>query len=64
MLNYELKEQYIRVKWKKKELGRIYHEADGWVYRCKGCEGKIESDRYEKLDDLKAHLEFGITYSV
>jgi hypothetical protein len=64
MLNYELKEQYIRVKWKKKELGRIYHESYGWVYRPKGCEGRIESESFQKLDDLKHHLEHDDTQSV
>ncbi|WYN04988.1 hypothetical protein ISREJYDI_CDS0026 [Pseudomonas phage UNO-G1W1] len=64
MINYELKEQYIRVKWKKKELGRIYHEENGWVYKPNGCQGRIVSEAFATLPQLKHHLEHGETYSV
>lgn len=64
MLIYETKEQYIRVKIKKKELGRIYHEAEGWVYKPIGCQGKIVSEAFATLPQLKHNLEHGETYSV
>lgn len=57
MLNYQELQDYIKVKWHKKELGRIYDETGGWVYRPRGCQGAIESERFNKLSDLKAHLE-------
>lgn len=57
MINYEQKEEYIRVKWHKKELGRIYNDSGLWVYRPRGCQGKIESERFMQLTDLKKHLE-------
>lgn len=64
MITYELKEQYIRVKFKKRELGRIYHESYGWVYRPVGCQGKIESEPFPTLEQLKHHLEHGENESV
>lgn len=57
MINYVEKQEYIAVRWHKKELGRIYDETGGWVYRPRGCSGKIESERFNKLSDLKKHLE-------
>jgi hypothetical protein len=64
MINYEQKEQYIRVKIKKKELGRIYQEESGWVYKPIGCRGLIVSEAFPSLKQLKHHLEHGETYSV
>lgn len=64
MLNYELKEQWIRVKWRKKELGRIYHESEGWVYKPIGCGGRVVSEAFPTLEQLKHHLEHGEIYSV
>lgn len=57
MINYEQKEEYIRVKWHKKELGRIYNEGKAWHYRPRGCEGKIRSDEFSTLPALKRHIE-------
>lgn len=57
MINYQEKELYIAVKWKKKELGRIFNENGLWVYKPKGCDGRIESERFKSLDQLKRHLE-------
>lgn len=57
MINYQEFPEYIKVKWHKKELGRIYDEVGGWVYRPRGCGGKIESERFNKLTDLKKYLE-------
>lgn len=57
MINYEQKDGYIRVKWKKKELGRMYNESNSWHYRPRGCEGKIRSEEFASLAALKKHLE-------
>lgn len=59
MINYLELQGYIKVKWNKMELGRIYDEPEGWVYRPKGCGGRVESERFNKLSDLKRHLEHG-----
>ena len=40
MINYEQKDKYTKVKWHKKELGRIFNENNAWHYRPRGCEGK------------------------
>ena len=57
MINYEVKDEYIRVKWHKKELGRVYQEADGYHYRPRACGGKIRSEVFPTLKELKAFLE-------
>ncbi len=57
MINYQQKDDYIVVKWKKTQIGRIYHEESGWVYKPRGCEGKIVSEAFPKLSQLKQHLE-------
>ncbi|QHZ60113.1 hypothetical protein PJKIFABJ_00177 [Pseudomonas phage PE09] len=57
MINYQEKELYIAVKWKKKELGRIYREDNHWHYRPNGCEGRIRSEEFASLTALKRHLE-------
>lgn len=57
MINYEQKEDYIRVKWGKKELGRIYNEDNAWHYRPTGCGGVIRSEEFATLGALKKHLE-------
>lgn len=59
MLVYETKDKYVRVKWKRQELGRIYHESEGWVYKPVGCEGRIVSEAFPTLEELKHHLEHG-----
>lgn len=64
MINYEQKEGYIRVKWKRTELGRCYKEDGLWVYKPKGCDGRIVSEGFKRLMDLKKYLEHGETYSV
>lgn len=58
MINYEEKEDYIRVKWKKKkELGRIYREDNHWHYRPRGCDGKIRSEEFASITALKRYIE-------
>lgn len=64
MLNYEQKDEYIRVKWKKRELGRIYCEDNCWHYRPTGCQGQIRSEEFTSLTALKHHLEHGENESV
>ncbi|AMR57391.1 hypothetical protein vB_PsyM_KIL3b_0145 [Pseudomonas phage vB_PsyM_KIL3b] len=64
MINYEQKEDYIKFKWKRKELGRIYNEDNSWHYRPTGCQGQIRSEEFSTLTALKHHLEYGETYSV
>jgi hypothetical protein len=59
MINYEQKEEYIRVKWHKKELGRIYREDNHWHYRPRGCGGKIRSEEFASLTALKQYIEGG-----
>ena len=48
---------YVKVKWKRKELGRIYKEHGMFHYRPRGCEGAIRSEEFNTLAKLKAHLE-------
>jgi hypothetical protein len=57
VINYEQKEEYIRVKWHKKELGRIYNEHGEWHYRPRGCGGKLRSERFPNLPSLKRYIE-------
>lgn len=57
MINYEQKDEYIRVKWHKKELGRIYNEDNAWHYRPRGCGGKVRSEEFATLTALKHHIE-------
>lgn len=57
MINYEQREEYIKVRWKKKELGRIYQEDNHWHYRPRGCQGLIRSEEFAALSALKRHLE-------
>jgi hypothetical protein len=64
MINYEQKEEYIRVKWKRTEIGRIYKEGGEWHYRPRGCEGKLRSEPFPNLPSLKRHLEHDDTQSV
>ena len=58
MINYQTipTGDYIRVKWKRKEIGRIYKESGKWHYRPRGCEGKIRSEEFNSLMALKQHL--------
>jgi hypothetical protein len=49
--------EYIKVKWHKKELGRVYKENGKWHYRPRGCEGKIRSEEFSSLAALKQHIE-------
>lgn len=59
MINYQTipTGDYIRVKWKRKEIGRIYKESGNWHYRPRGCEGKIRSEEFNSLMALKQHLQ-------
>lgn len=59
MINYQTipTGDYIRVKWKRKEIGRIYKESGKWHYRPRGCEGKIRSEEFNSLVALKQHLQ-------
>jgi len=59
MINYQTipTGDYIRVKWKRKEIGRIYKESGKWHYRPRGCEGKIRSEEFNSLMALKQHLQ-------
>lgn len=59
MINYQTipTGDYIRVKWKRKEIGRIYKESGKWHYRPRGCEGKVRSEEFNSLMALKQHLQ-------
>jgi len=59
MINYQevASGAYIKVKWKKTELGRIYKEGKAWHYRPRGCDGAIRSEEFYNLAELKDHLE-------
>lgn len=57
MINYQDKEGFIAVKWKKTQIGKITHEENGWVYRPRGCDNKVVSDPFLNLWQLKAWLE-------
>jgi hypothetical protein len=57
VINYEQKDEYIRVKWHKKELGRIYRENNHWHYRPRGCGWKIRGEEFASLTALKRDIE-------
>lgn len=57
MFHYEQKEKYIRVKWKKLELGRILTGEGGWAYHPRGCGGQLKSESFRTLQALKTYLE-------
>jgi hypothetical protein len=59
VINYDQKEGYIAVKWKKMQIGRIYHEQNGWVYKPRGCDGLVVSDPFLSLRQLKQYIEGG-----
>jgi hypothetical protein len=48
---------WVKVKWLKKEIGRIYKECGHFHYRPRGCEGKIRSEEFASLTALKRYLE-------
>lgn len=48
---------YVRVKWFRKEIGRIYKEHGMFHYRPRGCEGSLRSDEFNTIGELKVHLE-------
>ena len=59
MINYQTipTGDFIRVKWKRTEIGRIYKENGEWHYRPRGCEGKLRSEPFPNLASLKRYLE-------
>lgn len=57
MIGYEQKEGYIRLKWKRTELGRLYRENGKWHCRWKGCEGRLRTEEFATLTQLKNYLE-------
>lgn len=59
MINYQTTPtgDYIRVKWHKKELGRIYKESGKWHYRPRGCDGKVRSEEFNSLAELKQYIQ-------
>lgn len=59
MINYQQKEDYIVVKWKKTQIGRIYCLSPFcvYVYRPRGCGGMLESEPFDTLEEMKAYLE-------
>jgi hypothetical protein len=57
MINYERRDEYIIVKWKKMQIGRIYKEPEGWTYKPRGCDGLVKSDHFKRLMDCKKYLE-------
>ena len=59
MINYQQKEGYIAVKWKKTQIGRTYCVGvfQVYVYRPRGCGGLLESEPFDTLEELKAYLE-------
>lgn len=48
---------YIRVKWSRKEIGRIYKENKMFHYRPRGCAGQLRSEEFTTLQQLKNYLE-------
>ncbi|WPJ20590.1 hypothetical protein vBPFY1MI_107 [Pseudomonas phage vB_PF_Y1-MI] len=48
---------FIRVKWKKQEIGRIYREGSKWHYRPRGCSGGLRSEEFGSLTSLKLWIE-------
>jgi hypothetical protein len=61
MINYVPKEEYIRVLWKKTEIGRILSQEkpSGFFYSPRGCGGAIKSDTLSSLEAVKKHIEKG-----
>lgn len=59
MINYQEVQtgEYIKVKWKKTEIGRIYKEGKLYHYRPRGCMGLIRSEEFATLDQLKNYIE-------
>jgi hypothetical protein len=59
MINYQLipSNDYIKVKWRKTEIGRIYKEGNKWHYRPRGCGGLIRSEEFATLDQMKNYIE-------
>lgn len=63
MINYQEVQtgEYIKVKWKKTEIGRIYKEGSAkkplYHYRPRGCMGLIRSEEFATLDQLKNYIE-------
>ena len=59
MINYQSipSSEYIRVKWSRTEIGRIYKENKMYHYRPRGCEGNIRSEGFSTLQQLKKYLE-------
>lgn len=48
---------YIRVLWKKTEIGRMYREGHKWHYRPRGCSGELKSEEFPSITSLKNWLE-------
>lgn len=61
VLTYTEKEntQALVVRFKKKQIGRIYNSLDGWYYIPNGMPMNFNAERWGKLEDLKCHLEGG-----
>lgn len=59
MMNYQDKDGYVAVKWKKTQIGRIYQVPPFgvYVYRPRGCGGMLESEPFDTLEEVKAYLE-------
>lgn len=64
MINYQDKVNtednsitYVRVKWNKTEIGRIYKESGLFHYRPRGCQGMIRSEEFKSLRECKNYLE-------
>jgi hypothetical protein len=57
MINYEQKEGFIRLKWKRTEIGRLYKENRLWHCRWRGCEGNLRTEGFSTLTLLKQYIE-------
>ena len=59
MINYHTatSDEYIKVKWKRTEIGRIYKEGRLYHYRPRGCMGLIRSEEFVTLGQIKDHIE-------
>lgn len=59
MLTYTLKEntQAIVVRFKRKQLGRIYRSAEGCRYIPNGLPMDFNAEVFKDLDVLKKYLE-------
>lgn len=59
MINYDVNPTHIRVRWKKRVLGKILRENGGWVYWPISTSGGCKTDPFKTLDEVKHYLTHG-----